>query len=70
MKVFLQKVACEKVSGDPIIEGSGPTIEDRPETLKSTRGQKSKQRQHRKEAFDITWSESIFHQQGSPRAEN
>jgi hypothetical protein len=40
MKVILQKVAYEKVLGDPVIEGFGPTTEDRPETLKSTRGSK------------------------------
>jgi hypothetical protein len=40
MKAILQKVAYEKVLGDPVIEDFGPTTEDRPETLKSTRGSK------------------------------
>jgi hypothetical protein len=37
MKAILQEITYEKVLGGPVIEDFGPTTEDRPETLKSTR---------------------------------
>ena len=40
VKALLQEITYEKVSGGPVIEDFGPTIEDQPETLKSTRRSK------------------------------
>jgi hypothetical protein len=42
MKAILQQITYEKVLGGPVIEDFGPTTEDRPETLKSTRRSKIK----------------------------
>ena len=41
MKVILQEITHEKVSSGLMVEDSGPTAEDRPETLKSARRSKS-----------------------------
>ena len=40
VKAILQEITYEKVSSSPVIEDFGPTTEDRPETLKSTRRSK------------------------------
>jgi hypothetical protein len=40
MKAILQEITYEKVSGDLMVEDSGPTAGDRPETLKSARRSK------------------------------
>jgi hypothetical protein len=42
MKAILQEITYEKVLGGPVNEDFGPTTEDRPETLKSTRRSKIK----------------------------
>jgi hypothetical protein len=40
MKAILQEITYEKVSGGLMVEDSGLTAGDRPETLKSARGSK------------------------------
>ena len=40
MKVIGQEIIHGKVSGSPMVKNSGPTTEDRPEILKSTRESK------------------------------
>jgi hypothetical protein len=40
MKAILQEITYEKVLGGLIVEDSGPTAGDQPETLKSTRRSK------------------------------
>ena len=40
MKVILQEITYEKVSGGLMVKDSGPTTEGRPETLKSARRSK------------------------------
>ncbi len=41
MKAILQEITYEKVSGGLMVEDSGPTAGDRPETLKSARRSKN-----------------------------